>query len=166
MASAAIRFRDVAPQVEGRQIRKHLVTVGPLVRHDLVDHPRVVIGHAGHGLEGLGCGRERLRDRRRIALMGLLNGHADEGSRFQVDRVLGLVREVRATVLHLRDARVRVVRMLPVRVAALLRAGAIESRQIRPGRRLGPTRARGDPATRRRVQHVWGQSVLQSVLSS
>ena len=38
-------------------------------------------------------------------------------------------------VLHLRDARVGVVRMLPVRVAALLRAGPIQPRQIRPRRR-------------------------------
>ena len=61
-----------------------------------------------------------------------MSTHADQGSRFQVGRVLGLVPEVRATVLHLRDARVRVWRMLPVRVATLQRAGAIESRQIRP----------------------------------
>ena len=32
VAAAAIRFRDVAPQVEGRQIREHLITVVPLVR--------------------------------------------------------------------------------------------------------------------------------------
>ena len=44
VASAAIRFRDVAPQVEGRQIREHLITVvpvggelliGPTIRGDI-----------------------------------------------------------------------------------------------------------------------------------
>ena len=48
VAAAAIRFRDVAPQVEGRQIREHLITVVPLVRDDLVNHPRVVVSHRGH----------------------------------------------------------------------------------------------------------------------
>ena len=48
--------------------------------------------------------------------------HPDDGAGLQVDRVLGLVREVRAAVLHLRDARVGVVRMPPVGAAALLRA--------------------------------------------
>ena len=40
----------------------------------------VIIGHAGHGLEVLGCGRERLRDRRCIALIGSPHGHADDSS--------------------------------------------------------------------------------------
>ena len=58
------------------------------------------------------------------------------GAGLRVDRVLSFVRKVRAAVLHLRDARVGVVRMLPVRVAALLRARPIQPRQIRPRRRL------------------------------
>ena len=49
VASATIRFRDVAPQVEGRQIREHLIAVVPVVRDDLVHHPRVVVGHSGNG---------------------------------------------------------------------------------------------------------------------
>ena len=136
VASAAIRFRDVAPQVEGRQIREHLITVVPLVRDDLVNHPRVVVSHRGHCLQVLSCGRERLRDRRGVILVGPLDGHAHDGAGLHVDRVLGCVREVRAAVLHLRDARVGVVRMMPVRVAALLRARPIQPRQIRPRRRL------------------------------
>ena len=136
VASAAIRFRDVAPQVEGRQIREHLITVVPLVRDDLVNHPRVVVSHRGHSLQVLSRSRERLRDRRGVTLIGPLDGHAHDGAGLHVDRVLGFVREVRAAVLHLRDARVGVVRMLPVRVAALLRARPIQPRQIRPRRRL------------------------------
>ena len=41
VASAAIRLRDVAPQVEGRKIREHLIAMVPLVRDDLVNHPHV-----------------------------------------------------------------------------------------------------------------------------
>ena len=70
------------------------------------------------------------------ARVGPVDGHAHDGAGLHVDRVLGFVREGRAAVLHLRDARVRVVRMLPVRVAALLRARPIQPRQIRPRRRL------------------------------
>ena len=136
VASAAIWFRDVAPQVEGRQIREHLITVVPLVRHDLVDHHRVVVGHRGHGFEVLRRGRERVGDRRRIALIGPLHGDAHNGPRLQIDRVFGLVREVRATVLHLRDARVRVVWMPPVCIAAFLRARPIQPRQVGARRRL------------------------------
>ena len=38
LRAAAIRFRDVGPQVERRQIHQHLITVVPLVGDDLVDH--------------------------------------------------------------------------------------------------------------------------------
>jgi hypothetical protein len=50
--------------------------------------------------------------------------------------MLGFVREMRAAVFHLRDARVGVVRMPPLDVAAFLRALSIEPRQIGPRRRL------------------------------
>ena len=92
MASAAIRFRDVAPQVEGRQIREHLITVVPLVRDDLVNHPRVVVSHRGHSLQVLSRSRERLRDRRGVTLIGPLDGHAHDGAGLHVDRVLSLIR--------------------------------------------------------------------------
>ena len=50
VASAAIRFRDVAPQVEGRQIREHLITVVPLVRG------AVARGVPGVPVEPVSCG--------------------------------------------------------------------------------------------------------------
>ena len=44
------------------------------------------------------------------ALRRILHRHRDDGSRVHVDPVLGLVGQVRPTVLHLRDLRGRVLR--------------------------------------------------------
>jgi len=132
----AIWFRDVCPQVECRQIHQHLIAVVALVGDDLVDHRGVAPGGHGDGLEVLRSGGHCLRDRRGVALVGPLHRNPDDRARLQIDGVLGLVREVRAAVLHLRDTRVGVVRMPPLRVAAFLRPLAIKPRQVGPGRCL------------------------------
>ena len=44
-APAAIRFRDVGPQVEGRKIDQHLIAVIPLLGHHLIDHGGVPVRH-------------------------------------------------------------------------------------------------------------------------
>ena len=62
------------------------------------------------------------------------DGHDRAG--LQIDGVLGLVRQVRAAVLHLRDLRVGIVRMRPVVVRALLLPLPIEPRQVLARRRL------------------------------
>ena len=95
-----------------------------------------------HGFNLLGRGRQRLRQGRGIAGGGLMHGHRDDGAGLQIDPVLGLVRQVRAPVFHLRDARIRVVRMLPVAGAALLRPGAIDPDQILARRRRDARRLR------------------------
>ena len=56
--------------------------------------------------------------------------------------MLRLVRQVRAAILHLRDLRVRVVRILPLVVRQLLLALAVETSQIRPRRRRHAGRLR------------------------
>ena len=99
---------------------------------DFLDHAGVLVCRRGHSFEFLGGRRHRVRDGRGIPLVGALDRHPDDGAGLQVDRVLGLVREVRAAVLHLRDARVGVVRMPPVGVAALLRA--VRSNRARSAR--------------------------------
>ena len=65
--------------------------------------------------------RELRRQRRGVPFVGVSQTHGDDGLRFQVDRVLGFVRQVRATILHLRDLGVRVMRVLPVVIGDLLR---------------------------------------------
>ena len=120
VAPPAIRLGDVRPQIERPQIHQHLIAVIPLVGHRLGDH--------------------RLGDRRRVALIGTLDRHADDRAGLQVDRVLGLVREMRAPVFHLRDACIGVVRVAPVGVTALLRALPIHAREIGPRGRLDARR--------------------------
>src|SRR6185437_13907007 len=48
----------------------------------------------------------------------------------QIDRMLGLMREVRAAVLHLRDLRIGIMRIDPVLVGAFVGPLAIEFRQL------------------------------------
>ena len=140
VAPPAIRFGDVRPQIERPQIHQHLIAVIPLVGHHLVDHRRLSVRHDRHRLEFLRRRGHRLGDRRRVALIGTLDRHADDRAGLQVDRVLGLVREMRAPVFHLRDACIGVVRMAPVGVTALLRALPIHAREIGPRGRLDARR--------------------------
>jgi hypothetical protein len=61
------------------------------------------------------------RQRRGVLFVGANKTRGDDGLRFQVDRVLSFVRQVRAPILHLRDLGVRVMRVLPVVIEDLLR---------------------------------------------
>src|SRR5277367_1668527 len=63
------------------------------------------------------------------------NVTANHRARVQIDRVLGLVRQVRAPVLHLRDPRILVLRALPLLVRGALLALAVQPRQVFAGRR-------------------------------
>ena len=76
--------------------------------------------------------------RRRIALVGRLQRHGHDGARVQIDRVLGLVRQVGAPVFHLRYPCVLVCRTLPLLVRRALLALPIEPRQILPDRASMP----------------------------
>ena len=124
------------PSVEGRQIYQALIAVIALVGHHLVDHPGLVVGHRRGRFQVLSRRRQGLRDGRRVALVGALHRHADDGAGVQVDRVLGLVGQMRPAILHLRDAGLGVVRVPPLAVPALLRPLPIEPRQGRPRGRL------------------------------
>ena len=63
-------------------------------------------------------------------------------------RMLGLVGQVRPPVFHLRDSRIRIVRMGPFGVRRLLRPGSVEPRQLGPRRR----RTRRDELDRRGLE--------------
>ena len=84
----------------------------------------------------LGRGRRRLDDRRRVAGVGALQRHGDNRAGLQIDRMLGLVGQMRAAIFHLRDLRIRIVRVRPVFVRRLLLALPIQPRQVLPRRRL------------------------------
>jgi hypothetical protein len=54
------------------------------------------------------------------------HGHRHYRARFQIHRVLGLVRQVGASILHLGDAGFRIVRIHPIVIRSLLRSLAIQ----------------------------------------
>ena len=81
---------------------------------------------------------QRLRNRRRVAFVRSLNRDCNQGARIQVDRMLGLVGQMRATVLHLRDLRVGIGRARPVLVRGLVATTAIQPRQRGPRRSPDP----------------------------
>ena len=133
VAPAAIRLRDVAAHADGRKPDHRLVAVISLVSDNLRDARRA------DRLDLLGGRDERVDQGRRVARTRVLHRHAHDGACVQVDRMLGGVRQMRAAVLHLRDLRVRMVRVGPVRVRALLLAGPVEPGQLgaRRGREAG-----------------------------
>src|SRR3984893_15162277 len=67
-------------------------------------------------------GDGRFDDRRRIALVGALQGDGDHRAGFQVHRMLGFVGQVSPAIFHLRDLRVGIPRMFPVFVRCFLLA--------------------------------------------
>ena len=91
---------------------------GVLVSDDLRDPRRA------DRLDLLGGRDERVDQGRRVARTRVPHRHAHDGACVQVDRMLGGVRQMRAAVRHSRDRRVRIVRVGPVVVRALLRAGS------------------------------------------
>ena len=135
---AAVGLRHVAAQPQVRQCDERLVAVVPLVADDL--------GHAStrrqYGFDLLRRGNQRLDHRRRVARIGILRGDADDRARLRVDRGLGLVGQVRPAVLHLRDLCVRVLRMRPIVVRALLRSLPVQTGQFGTGRRRDAGRRR------------------------
>ena len=79
---------------------------------------------------------DRLAPRRGVAFVRWLHCHAQHRARVEVHRMLDLVRQVRSAILHLRDLRVGIVRVLPVVVRALVFPRFVELRQILTRRRL------------------------------
>jgi hypothetical protein len=66
-----------------------------LVGDDVLDHRNGIVGHGGDRLELLGGFRQRLLNRRGIALVRALHGDAHNRAGVEIDGVLGLVRQMR-----------------------------------------------------------------------
>src|SRR5208283_4694778 len=79
---------------------------------------------------------QRLVQRRGVAQVGRLQRHRHHRTRIQIDRVLGLVRQVRPPVLHLRNPRIPVRRALPLLIRHPLLPLAVQPCQVFPARRL------------------------------
>ena len=91
LTPAAIWFRDVAAEADGFKIDEFLVAVIALVPDDLGKTAR-----RHHGLDVLRRGDQRRAARRHIAFIGVLHRHRHDRAGVEVDRLLRLVREVRA----------------------------------------------------------------------
>ena len=91
-----------------------------LVGDDFLDRLDGVIGDRGHRFELCRRFRERLLHRGRVALVGALHRDADNRAGLQIDRMLGLVGQMRAPVLHLGDLGIGIARMRPLVVRPLL----------------------------------------------
>ena len=138
-ATAALRLRYVTPNPYLAEPHQRLVAVIALVGHHLFD-PRAL---RLHRFNLFGRDDQRLRQRGRITVRCILHRHRDDGARVHVDPVLGLVSQVRPTVLHLRDLRVRILRRFPLLVRRLLvLPRPVEPSQLRPRRRLHTRRFR------------------------
>ena len=79
---------------------------------------------------------QRAGQRRRVAFVGRVDRRRHDDAGVEVDRMLGLVGEMRRPVLHPGDLRIRIGRARPVLVRQLLAlAGAIEPDEIVDRRR-------------------------------
>lgn len=70
----------------------------------------------------------------------VLHGDRKHRAAVEVGGVLGLVRQVRAAVLHLGDLRIGIVRILPVVVRSLARTLLVDLCQVSMRQRLDPRR--------------------------
>jgi hypothetical protein len=86
--SSAIGFRDVAADAHGFEIDERLIAVIALVADDF---DTVSVGL--YRLDLLGRFNQCLAARRRVSLIGILHGDADDRARLEIDRVLGFVQK-------------------------------------------------------------------------
>ena len=111
-----------------------------LVRYHLFQSPRLPLfirrWFFPRRLHLFGGLNECFFDRRRVALVRPLHRHHHYRSRLQVYGMFRLVRQVRPPIFHLRDARLRIVRVHPLPVRSLLLSLPVQPRQLLPRRRL------------------------------
>lgn len=108
LAVASVGFRDVAPEPKLRDAAKRGIAVVALVRDDL--SRTLGIGLASIGSNGrielLRRLSEGVLDGIGVPEVRFVKGNGDEGTRVDIHRMLGLVSEVGAAILHPRDLRV------------------------------------------------------------
>ena len=129
-APAAVRLGNVGAEVEGRQIAEHPIAVAPLIGDQMTAvSPSVTAATASRSSAAA------VTVRRSWSYRPDRHPGPPTIARLHGNRVLGLMREMRAPVFHLGDARVGVVRMPPVRI------GPSSARPIRgPGPRASASR--------------------------
>src|SRR6266849_4594647 len=144
-------LRNVAAHFVRLHPLHHRAAVIALVGHRLFDPSHVHLGRfvgpqlclapnlLRHCHPGLA---QRFIERGRFALIGALQRDRHHRTRVQIHRVLGLVRQMRASVLHLRNPRVPVRRALPLLIRRAFLALTVQPRQVFVPRRFDPRRLR------------------------
>ena len=90
-----IRFADIATDLQSLQVRQYGVRVIAFIGDhlaNLLDPFVPAVGFLRRCFELLGRLGQRLRDRRRVALIGALQRHRHDRARFQIHRMLDFVR--------------------------------------------------------------------------
>ena len=134
-----IRFGDATANTTDSQIYQHVVAMISLVGHHFRQRfgmqmfPGLkILRHSVQIQLGL---QQRPRQRFGVAFIGTRQGHGNDRLRVHVHRVLHLVRQMSATILHLGNAGIRIVRMFPVLIGAFLWALLVDPGQILSRRR-------------------------------
>ena len=140
---STIRLRAVRPHAPLSQFTHHRAAVVALVGDHLARPLRVdllyefaVVGIRDYSGDALACFSYRLLNRRGISFIGPVQRDGDNGAGLHVHRMLGFVSQMRAAILHLGDARIGIVRMPPIIIRSLLRALAVQLRQLLARRRF------------------------------
>ena len=143
LTAATIRFGNVPTQSGRFELLKNRRAVVALIRDDFLQTSRM----ASTGLLlntrdlGLGLG-EGLPQRGGVTLIRTLDGDGHDRTRGHIHRLLRLVGQMRAAILHLRDSGVWIRRTLPLLVRALLLPQPIQSCQGLPRWCPNPRRLR------------------------
>src|SRR5437879_2138791 len=152
MTLPTIRFGDIgsndglAERLQG--VIAVVSLVGDRLDRSLRVHPFAHLfiisgaGDLGDMLTRLGKG---FQDRCRVARVARGDRHCHHRACFQIHRMLGLVGQVRASVLQLGNARLRVVRIDPILIRSLVGSLTIELRQLLPCGRSNPRFLRQPP---------------------
>src|SRR6266513_2722557 len=132
VAWPAIGLRDVAAHPYRFERHQRLIAVVSFVRHQLFGPLAVSYDR----FDLLGSLNQCFDTGGSVPLICVLHGHAHHGAGLQVDRVLRLVCQVRASIFHLGDLGVRVMRMGPIVIGAFVLSLAIDARQVLASGRL------------------------------
>ena len=140
-AAPAVGLAEVAAYGRGLQRLRRVVAVIAFVRDHFGDQRWRLQSLADrlieHDVVQIHRGLDQTPGQRLgVPLIGAAQMDRHQGLGIQIDRMLGLMSQVGASVLHLGNAGVRIVRVLPVVVGALLGSLLVELGQILPRRRL------------------------------
>jgi hypothetical protein len=139
--ASAVRFGTATPNRDFFQNHQHIITVTALVEHQFggtfrIQLLRFVVRIGRYFPNMLAALSQRFVQRISITRRRRLQGHGQHCTSFQIHRMLGFVGKVRTAIFHLRNLRIRIMRVLPVVVVALFLPLAVQLCQLFASRSL------------------------------